>query len=388
MHVHRSIFGEFYQFWDKKLDNLKQDDIEFGKYITPKYSNLKQELLLNAKNAVDIKMYENIIFKSQTMMATSEYVKTLIATGEHTLYGIKAGEPITHRHILDVLLYTDLHDLSYNLRSSFESNMVTTYIKHDISEYAHWSKLLCEAVNVFGDLIDPKFTYFHGLRSRVTFPSFTPMLNRPISCTGQLSLATMMIHQGILLDFTCSGTLLKAFDCRWISRYGMEDERLFISPPVKSSNYRMRVVNIRDLGYLQPQNYHRYMDAMTILDYMMNGDASTVHVPHDEDMEYMKKLYGNDGDKYMMDMFESITNDKKEIMVNYYYLENIYKDFKGLVCDEESECMRLRDLCRVYKNCEKIISVRRLMGKTKDLVSLDKRYLKMLIELDGLKNTR
>ena len=182
-------FGFRYNYWNENDKN----------HIKPKYKNIKCELLNNTIFTIDSRNYKLAKQKAKQKWS-SKHARRLTSDGyAEKEYNIAKSSPISQKHIMSVIFYTDFDTLSYHFSSTFRA--LNKAEKHDIivcklknAEFANWSRLLSETVNAFGTKTkDCRYdtTYYHGVSGLLVFSSFLATFNSPTSTTLQVEVASI-----------------------------------------------------------------------------------------------------------------------------------------------------------------------------------------------------
>ena len=131
-------------------------------------------------------------------------------------------------------MYTDYSKLSTSFTSTFRKNQsweLLNSIKIRNSKYFWWSKLLKEAVQVYGQMQTywSDTSLFCGMSNIMSLPQFVIKLLSPTSTTTQLEVSMKFSGDfGIIIEFnnqTGHAKWCKGLDVSVISRYKEEDER-------------------------------------------------------------------------------------------------------------------------------------------------------------------
>ena len=171
-------------------------------YIAKKYRDLRQELLTNSIFTFSIQQFNNI--KLQSIMKLKNWRNNPEArklqsqiqfntSWAETCYGIVRGTEITVEHIMSLLFYTNFTDHSaafsgtFRRKHGFETD---ESLKARNREFWHWSKLLRECVECFGqefgDVCNVLPTLWHGVSAELIFDSTHIKLCGPLSTTAGL----------------------------------------------------------------------------------------------------------------------------------------------------------------------------------------------------------
>eukprot|EP01084_Bolivina_argentea_P132010 232949_1 len=198
---------------------------------------------------------------------------------------------------MSVCFYTDFDNLSKEFSRTFRSmneNETIEMCAKRNAEYAIWSRLLCETVNIYGTDINYSniSIFYHGINCLLLFSSFITALNSPTSTTPQLTVAAIFAsNNGCILELAKDAPFLRYFNCNWLSSYTNEDERLFIMPT--NQLYVVRFASIRSMT--NEMNYFDYIHAMTSFNYVVYYDdietfAEKSHKMKEEDVRIVNKL--------------------------------------------------------------------------------------------------
>eukprot|EP01084_Bolivina_argentea_P198267 339562_1 len=173
LHEHTFKVGYRFFYWDYYLgtqiiSNEWHNNISSCKFndlcIQIKYKDIKDEILNNQiftlrECELKISICKTSKYlttkKIRSSKATPDYGAQLIEhdRNDRLRYGITAGTSITFHHILAVILYCDWSDLCSEFSSTFRKKKFyhsIQFVKEKNREYAHWSRLLRELVEIFG----------------------------------------------------------------------------------------------------------------------------------------------------------------------------------------------------------------------------------------------
>ena len=270
--------------WESRTEYIDEDGIHHlnnwyynekiadGYHIKPKYSNFKQEIA--NYEYIDFRQHYKleISVKAKTYMETFTVKSIPSAMHNKTVYkyGISHGTPIAIQHLSSIILYTDYTKLSANFTSTFRKHgafETLSMTKARNKKYGWWSKILHEAVQIYGDsraawcresakrshggdeaasctkpghgMMDRgtlKGLFFCGMSSVMNLPQFHISLLSPTSTSMHLQVALKFSGEsGKITEFNNASDAAertRAFDVSFLSRYREEDERycyLFIS---------------------------------------------------------------------------------------------------------------------------------------------------------------
>eukprot|EP01084_Bolivina_argentea_P306763 530145_1 len=257
---------KLYSFGFRFSYEPKQDDknyaYDFNK-LSPKYIDLKEELLSNKICKLRVETFNHAHDKSLILMNTSNDVKRICAwSAQESGYVLKDGSLLTINHILSIILYCDYDNLSHNFSSTFrfieDDNSKKGNVLNRNLEYGNWTKYLTQTVNCFGNShLGSEFNVlFHGI-SFLYVDRFICTLNGPTSTTTKLAIAFQFAqpHDGIIMEWGKAAPIcpidLRYFNCSLFSYFGNEDERLFINPPRAQPIETIAIRNIGGNEYYQ-----------------------------------------------------------------------------------------------------------------------------------------
>ena len=213
-------------------------------FVTPKYENLKQEIV-NYQH-INIDQYEKEILPKAEAFYETKLVRSMTCNnyeGRFNKYGITKDEIISKDRLISMILYTDYTELSSDFSSTFRRKTVfepLTRTKKRHRNYYWMSKLLRETVAIYGqsntDKSRTKTTeklggpFFCGMSMVMKMPQFAISLFSPTSTSCHLEVTIKFSgSQGIIVEFLTStetnAQTLRGLDLSWLSRYKEEDER-------------------------------------------------------------------------------------------------------------------------------------------------------------------
>eukprot|EP01083_Nonionella_stella_P080927 222622_1 len=268
-------FGErfYYTQYFKKHHDEDREDAHI--YIeSPKYSNLKEELLSNTIYAVSLSSFAEHLVKA-TNMSLCAAAKILKSThsGANVQFEVPPELPISISHLFCVVLYTDYTVLQYNFKRYGcrlnDRAKTLVELKQLNSEIGWWYKIFYEAVLFYGTELDPqKDTFYHGLSVQLLFTSFSPEFKCPISTTVDPNIAREFAENGIVLKLKpMDSSHDRYFNVEWLSQYPREKERLFCSTnnlfiyDIQFTEGTLRTLNDRN---------HLAIAGMRLFDYIFN----------------------------------------------------------------------------------------------------------------------
>ena len=367
MYHHTFQIGFRFYYWNyhkvlaEKDDQSQVDDCTISDlYVSRKYENLKEEILNN--KIVQLLKFQFVVSENKAKkFMDSERVKQMkvsFVVNDPMHYGIDNGQNITMQHLLSIILYTDWSKVSMEFSKTFrvETAFETiSMIKEKNREMAIWSMLIRETVEYFGNdgwwagypneyeqrhkyNIGP---YYCGLSCVMAIPQFNIRLNGPTSTTKRVEVAQKFSNNdGIIITFNNNGfwgsQSLTAFDASWISNYGSEGEYIWCG-----GFMQIRIVAIKRMDC--NENYDKYCKALNYFDCMLSGNQLNQNAVIDfskEDNEILPELiqqklsnkqYRNKYPHYINDCFHAFCIDKKQIVINPYYINHYFAAFEGSI---------------------------------------------------------
>eukprot|EP01083_Nonionella_stella_P147450 465214_1 len=150
-------------------------------------------------------------------------------------FHILRNEPIGIRHVLALVIYTDMSGLCTAFRRTYRncSDQTEKHIIETHTQFYHFARCLFEAVEYFGQEMDSELRVFHGLQAQMKFDKFTAYFNTPISTTKSNDVArTFCQDDGIILALksgvdTDKFKRPKYISVAWLSSFPQEEEKLF-----------------------------------------------------------------------------------------------------------------------------------------------------------------
>ena len=331
-------FGKRYYYWPWYKDNENEDTFwNPGKkykdlYITPKYSNLKEEIVDNKIYNISITEYDRTYDKAIMYQEKSDVINTIRSSTKgygKCHYNIGNNQVLRIEHIMSIMLYTDHQHLSLEFAMSFRrKSMMETEndFKAKKSEYANWDKFLRECVELYGTKMETNKwkTFYTGISSQIVFNQFRVNMHCPISASRQLSVIMMFGQEddGIIIDLGQApqpGNILKCFNCSLFSCYAEEDEFLFIGGYAP-----IQINSVRVIG--ECKNYQHFLKAFGYFDTIMNGAYDRKNKCSIRDFEIIdnliQQLLDNNNDLKSQTL-QPITNDNKIYNFPLYVIEMV-----------------------------------------------------------------
>ena len=391
--------GLKFYYWDRYKKKKE--------FVPAKYRDIKEEVLQNTLHKLSQKQYERALHKAnmllQTFMAKS--VTAIISQDDDCDF--RRDSAIGVHNVLALVLYAEYDELSMALKGTFyrqEPEEDFEVVKNRHSEFQNWSKTLRETVDLFGS-ITGKSNHYYIASDYVVPSALSVRFRAPISVTNSLEIATRFCRDkdnGIILELTGDDTKkLRALDLRWISRFGAENEFVFMGG---KSRLNINTVRMMKTGC----NMAVYFHALHFFDLMLRGikistvEAQTITKHHarflygliqrqtmetnesNTDSErppdthpslhvaestyslsssslnsekFLKKTTSLDETgKYMKEMFHHFCDDREMLVLDLILVKSYYSKFKKLVMNPNvPNLVRFDFLGSVFKKCTKIL---------------------------------
>eukprot|EP01083_Nonionella_stella_P301329 1033135_1 len=317
-------------------------------YVDAKYGNLKEEMQKNTIHNLDPNIFNLSLIKANSLLNTKKArqltANPLRLTGYYTTtrhYGITRDTPVKASNLISVIFYTDFSKLSTAFSSTFRKQKFTETLhetKRRNAEFAIWSRLLRETVDLFGTQISEISTsnsFYCGMSVRMAMPQFSMRLCGPTSTSRQMAVAIRFGgSHGIIMQLSINGGEdqcqdLRGFDCGWISDFSVEDECLFMGghAPIKIDNVIVRTIHGTVID-----DYDVFFEALYYFDCMISGsnlfyayrDTGYKSLITDESLMILDNLikhkletndFQNNYPQYINDTFESFVNSKTRIVL-------------------------------------------------------------------------
>lgn len=323
-------FGARFYYWRryKDLNIVEHEGLNAGykfrsRYIAPKYADLRAELLENTILRISAANFKTAQFKAERLMALPHAKNHRAAGSLCEDYDVSVDTPMSTEHLLSLVFYTDFDELSFHFSSTFRKRTESEGLgahKRRNREFAHWSRLLRETVELFGtEMGESRIDIFYHGVSRLIFSSFVAYLGSPTSTTSQLSVASMFATEsdGLILELARSSRCLRYFDCAWLSCFGNEDEKLLCG-----GLFPIHFASIRSVA--DGVDYKHFVHALTSLDYAMAGKAMFEHSVVGDDKKIVRKLLKDSGSTavpiYVRETFDAFCAAKRSVSINKHRL--------------------------------------------------------------------
>ena len=179
-------FGQAFFYWEYYQDH--------DWFITPKYDNLKDELLNNELCKIDKFVWDLEYENAKNKQENDERVRSIRSNGKFVdKYEIAENVEITMDHLLSILFYCNTNELQNKLTWTFRRlsmNETDQEFKDRHSHYYNFAKLLRETVEVFGMVwVYDELRLYHGIDHPLYFETMTAQFHVPTSTTKNRMIA-------------------------------------------------------------------------------------------------------------------------------------------------------------------------------------------------------
>ena len=152
-------------------------------------------------------------------------------------YNIVRNTPMTIAHLLVLDIYTGHTKFCTQFRASYHipSDMREDEVEKTHCQLYHFSRLLFESVNLYGQNMSKELSVFHGLGKPLYFSEFITKFRQPVSTTPSLKTADQFRNGAGIILILKSGTYFtkgatwkpRYSKVAWISNHPHEMEYLF-----------------------------------------------------------------------------------------------------------------------------------------------------------------
>eukprot|EP01084_Bolivina_argentea_P128192 226631_1 len=337
-------------------------------YVSSKYDNIKQEVTQNKIETINIFAFK-IAFTKSNKYTQSEKSKNIKAVNQafppFLRYNIPENTPISQSHLLAVILYCDSNELCCAFSATFRianPRQTLSYVHKQNQEFANWSRLLRETVEIFGCGSVKRNKFYCGMSVPMVLEEFNIRLCAPTSTSAVVEVANRFGgDSGVVIELSNNGYKyahrLRMFDCSWISKHAHEYEVLFMG-----GFQRIKIETIRML--FSNQNYHTYIKALFYFHCMLGGtimDKTTADID-ENDCKILKNLinhrldidgFRNKYPAYINYCFTSFVLHQTQIVINLEQIDKYFQQLRDLIINEDK--LPREDLCMLCPNIKSII---------------------------------
>ena len=319
-------------------------------YIKSRYKNLKNEILNNKLYQISLFDYDSLTEKAKQYLI-SYRGRLLIARKKSKLNQIcliKPNTPITLQHIISLMLYTNMDDLQREFKKGcrylITDNQKIEFVKKRNQEIANWCKLLWESITFYGESINKKQVFYHGLNCKLLFNSVIAAFNCPTSTTVNKSVAfNFSTENGIIVQLGKFGSLDSHYlDVSDLSDYPNEQERLFFQAQL----------GFQDIIYNNTSNKY-FIKCLNLFQNITKGNFFT----------HNTKIFKNKHQKTLIKMMDYVidnnnnNNNNNNNIPKYmqqlfqHYCKSI-KQFGNIIWINKEEFSKLNENMRKYLNAD------------------------------------
>eukprot|EP01083_Nonionella_stella_P236243 829913_1 len=374
---YKHALDEEREYFQNKNDHSGYQPHEL--YVETKYASLKEEILQNMTCRLNPSKYSKMLNKAEKYMRSAK-VRTFKAVENQLLhYGIWDGTPLFVDNLLCVIFYCDETDLCTAFSATFRNNRCYESIesvKNRNKEFANWSRILRETVELFGmqgwekrDKDEKKWNNDHnrthgpfycGMKGLIVMPEFSIRLCGPTSVSAQIEIAWKFAGtKGIVITLNNNGHWhsdhLRIWDCSWLSKHRREDERLLLG-----GLYTIRIQGVRTIGK-EGANFESYFQPLFYFDCMVTGISVRKHEPtitemHLKHLHHLKDSHLNlirckrDDDEYIHHTFRTYLHHRKQIIINLHYVYKYFEKLKSFIIHESDSCKTWDCACNFNGN--------------------------------------
>eukprot|EP01084_Bolivina_argentea_P293825 505442_1 len=169
-------------------DNQYGFGIDFSHpHLSPKYCSVADELLNNSHCSLKNEQFQQLLvkaIKNHLIAKTAEY--PLICKYFDIKYNIIRNQPIGIKHILAVVVYTDMSQFCTEFRKTYRKIKAEETVQQVAARHVelyYCARNLYESIEFFGEYMDENLKVYHGLKNKMMFREFRACFNQPISTT-------------------------------------------------------------------------------------------------------------------------------------------------------------------------------------------------------------
>eukprot|EP01084_Bolivina_argentea_P116119 206380_1 len=355
-------FGKRFNYRKGIKDPNEKNNNTNDMRVTGKYSDLKEELLMN-----EIMVLTMDQFNAAYSKARVHY---------HSKYRKEYYENINLNCLLALIVYCNFDTLQHLFSKTYRED------EHKHQQFYHWGKHLKIAVHGFGytilkgnknklksigkGTVDEKKLkipkkFYHGISEVVTFPAYVNKVSIrcPLSTSTSYEVAFNFTNDGngLILEFgdfdAYSASSPKYFSANWLSDFTAESECLFIQ---NSDNHKLSINEITDaqFGYAYGDilvvmkiidiafgfHMHKYVtnaNKKKLVERIVEHQLSIKHDSYNEFLslsEYARKMISG----YCKTKTSMTINATSEEIKQHLFLDTIFQ-FSGLVQISLVKCL-------------------------------------------------
>ena len=216
----------------------QMNDFHFGvehqhPHLHPVYDSMYDELLLNKHCSIEDGVIKDLLHEAVRLHKIATEEGKYICKYYDKEYNITRNENISIRHIFALLLYADHRQFCDAFRKTcnrLKKNEPNSAVAQRHCEFYHIGRALYEAVEFYGDYLQPEEKLYHGVNRFMYFQQFTAWFNQPIFTTPSFTTAHRHSDGAGIILILQSGASDKVYppkyiDVSWLSP--VPSEKLF-----------------------------------------------------------------------------------------------------------------------------------------------------------------
>eukprot|EP01083_Nonionella_stella_P219454 786114_1 len=341
-------------------------------YLSPKYNSIRAETLWNTMQCISDGCFQDLLVKAIHLHGIAlgkEYEDELYCKYFNLEYNIIRNEPIGIRHVVAIVMYTDLSKFCTAFRSTYrklDHEVDERQVTQRHRELYYYSRSMFEAIEFFGSMMHSQMKVYHGLSSVMHFDQFSAFFHQPISTTTDYAVALRFSRgYGIILTLKSGGIaendprkIPKYLSVSWLSAFPNEDERLFYGAYVV-----FKITNIHNISD-QTQHFTSHSGELLMLNQFQKAIQNEDVVWNDDVMCQMLakliELHCNTTDSAE----EEATADDCKSEVISTYGHSLFKHFCGNVtwiCIRDFRVLPPKLLRAMFTNKDNKLSMMRIL---------------------------
>ena len=249
---------------------------DYDGYVgSARYGSLKEECLSNRIYNTSMRQFSEMLCSAYMFResAKGRAFKARNGGNRNNEFEVAVDFPLSVCYIFVLLMYCNLTDLQYKYKKigcrEGDNGQTLEELIDWNKEIWHWHRYIYEVVEFFGGLARPSQVFYTGLNTKLSFPSFAPIFNAPISTTTSVDIANGFCGgDGMILKMkstTASGDGARYFNVEWLSAFAHEKERVFVRAD------DLRIADIKYYAEGKWQNNQRYLRAFSLFSALFTG---------------------------------------------------------------------------------------------------------------------